>query len=108
MRGFDEVFLARIRGTRSAQRRHREGEGLKLLAVSAEAGMYMAASADGRMVFVTGHPEYDRLTLKAEYERDVGRACPSPFRRTTFPGTTPRGSLWSPGARTRTCCIRTG
>ena len=26
---------------------------------------------DGRQVFVTGHPEYDRDTLRLEYERDV-------------------------------------
>ncbi len=64
-------------------------KGVKLLAVSDEAGVYMAATEDGRMVFVTGHPEYDRLTLKAEYDRDVGKgAADRRARATTSPATT--------------------
>ena len=31
-----------------------------LLAISEEVGVYMASTRDGRMLFVTGHPEYDR------------------------------------------------
>ena len=33
----------------------------------------MAASRDGSRIFVMGHPEYDRETLRQEYVRDVGR-----------------------------------
>ena len=49
---------------------------VKILAVSEEAGVYLAASRDRRQIFVTGHPEYDRLTLKAEYERDLEKGLP--------------------------------
>ena len=30
----------------------------------------------GRQIFVTGHPEYDRMTLDAEYRRDLDRGLP--------------------------------
>lgn len=43
---------------------------------SDDAGVSMAATEDGREVCVTGHPELDRLTLNAEYDRDVGRGLP--------------------------------
>jgi len=74
LRGFDEVFFApHSRYTELREAEIARTPGLKLLAVSEEAGVYMAASDDGRRVFVTGHPEYDRLTLKAEYDRDIAK-----------------------------------
>jgi len=90
LRGFDEVFLA-------PHSRHTEVErgaieacpDLKLLAVSDEAGVYMATSLDGRRVFVTGHPEYDRLTLKAEYDRDAAKGLPIAVPANYFPGDDP-------------------
>ena len=44
---------------------------LKILAYSKRAGASIIKSTDNRRVFVTGHMEYDRLTLKHEYERDL-------------------------------------
>jgi homoserine O-succinyltransferase len=46
---------------------------LEILADSSAAGVYIVATKDGRHVFVTGHSEYDPLTLKAEYERDLAK-----------------------------------
>lgn len=43
---------------------------LKILAYSKKAGASIIKSVDNRRVFVTGHMEYDRYTLKNEYERD--------------------------------------
>ena len=43
---------------------------LKILAYSKKAGASVIKSVDNRQVFVTGHMEYDRDTLKKEYERD--------------------------------------
>jgi len=86
IRGFDEVFLApHSRHTEVRLRDVDAVKQLKLLAVSEEAGVYMAASDDGRMVFVTGHPEYDRLTLKAEYDRDVAKGLPIAVPKNYFP-----------------------
>jgi homoserine O-succinyltransferase len=90
LRGFDEVFYApHSRHTEVRGKDIEAVKGLKLLAVSEEAGVYMAASEDGRMVFVTGHPEYDRLTLKAEYDRDAARGLPIAVPRNYFPGDDP-------------------
>jgi homoserine O-succinyltransferase len=49
---------------------------LKILVESEQAGIYIVASQDGRQVFVTGHSEYDPLTLKSEYERDRAAGLP--------------------------------
>jgi len=91
MRGFDEVFYApHSRHTEVRPEDIRKVKHLKLAAVSDEAGVYMAVSDDGRMIFVTGHPEYDRLTLKAEYDRDVAKGLPIAVPRNYFPGDDPK------------------
>jgi homoserine O-succinyltransferase/O-acetyltransferase len=91
LRGFDEVFLAPHSRHTEVLREDIEAEpALKLLAVSEEAGAYMAVSRDGREVYVTGHPEYDRLTLKAEYDRDVAKGLPIKVPANYFPGDDPR------------------
>jgi homoserine O-succinyltransferase len=91
MRGFDEVFLAPHSRHTEVRREDIEAEGaLKLLSASEEAGAYIAVSKDGREVYVTGHPEYDRLTLKAEYDRDVARGLPIKAPANYFPDDDPR------------------
>ncbi len=91
MRGFDEVFMApHSRHTEVRRRDIEKVRDLKLLAVSEEAGVYMAMSEDARMVFVTGHPEYDRLTLKAEYDRDVAKGMSIAVPKNYFPGDDPK------------------
>ena len=74
VRGFDDEFFAphsRFTEVRAADiEAHPE---LELIAVSDEAGVYVAKSIDSQNFFVFGHPEYDRETLKAEYDRDVAR-----------------------------------
>jgi len=86
LRGFDEVFLApHSRHTGIESEDILRSPGLKLLAVSDEAGPYIAATPDGRRIFETGHPEYDRLTLKAEYDRDKARGLPIDLPANYFP-----------------------
>jgi homoserine O-succinyltransferase len=91
LRGFDEVFLAPHSRHTEVRREDIEAQpGLKLLAASDEAGVYIASSRGGRDVFVTGHPEYDRLTLKAEYDRDHAKGLPIKVPANYFPGDDPR------------------
>lgn len=72
--GFDETFYApHSRHTGNLVEDVEAHPELEVLATSEEAGLYLAASRDGRQVFVTGHPEYDLDTLAGEYERDVAR-----------------------------------
>ncbi len=88
--GFDEVFPApHSRHTEVRAADIEAADGLELLAVSDEAGVYLAASTDGRRLFVTGHPEYDRDTLASEYRRDVDRGLPIAPPRHYFPDDDP-------------------
>ncbi len=88
--GFDETFPApHSRHTDVRAQDIEAADGLQLLAVSDEVGVYLAASADGRQLFVTGHPEYERNTLKAEYDRDVARGLPVRVPRHYFPDDDP-------------------
>lgn len=74
MRGFDDYFFApHSRHTAVRSEDIRGNEELRLLAESPDAGAYIIISADRRQIFVTGHSEYDRDTLKGEYVRDLGR-----------------------------------
>ncbi len=85
LRGFDDAFFApHSRHTEVRVEDVEKVEDLKLLAVSEEAGLYLAASQDGRHVFVTGHSEYDPLTLKGEYDRDVSQGLPIEIPRNYF------------------------
>lgn len=49
---------------------------VSILSSSEKTGVYAVASKDGRLIFVTGHCEYDADTLKNEYLRDVGLGKP--------------------------------
>ena len=73
-RGFDDMFMApHSRHTAVHSEDVARISGLNILAESDEAGLAVVESADHKQVFVTGHLEYDRDTLKLEYERDLGR-----------------------------------
>ena len=90
LRGFDDTFLApHSRHTGISAREVRKVNDLKLLAISDEAGAYLAISKNGRHVFVTGHSEYDPHTLKGEYDRDVKQGFPIEIPRNYFPGDDP-------------------
>lgn len=88
--GFDEVFPApHSRHTETRASDIEATPGIQLLAVSEEAGVYLAGSTDGRELYVTGHPEYERDTLKAEYDRDIGRGLDIAVPRHYYPGDDP-------------------
>ena len=71
MRGFDDEFWApHSRHTTVKREDIEKVSGLKILASSEEAGVYAIANDQGRQIFITGHSEYDPLTLKTEYDRD--------------------------------------
>jgi homoserine O-succinyltransferase len=90
MRGFDDVFYApHSRYTEIRRTDIERVHALKILAESPEAGLYVVASRDDRQVFVTGHSEYDTLTLKAEYDRDVKKGLPIALPRNYFPDDNP-------------------
>lgn len=72
LRGFDDVFFApHSRHTEIRRADVEKVSDLNILADSEEAGLYILSTRNGRHIFVTGHSEYDALTLKSEYDRDV-------------------------------------
>ena len=56
-----------------------------LMVTSPISGFYLAASRDGRQVFVMGHSEYDRMTLSDEYYRDLEKGLPIEIPYHYFP-----------------------
>lgn len=87
MRGFDDQFWVPHSRHTTVHREDIEAvPELKILASSEEAGVYAVMSKGGRQIFVTGHSEYDPLTLKSEYERDKNLGLPIRPPANYFPG----------------------
>ena len=86
LRGFDDVFMVpHSRHTtieRAEVERHPE---LKIMASSEEAGIYAMATENGKQVFITGHSEYDPLTLEREYLRDKNAGLPIEVPKNYYP-----------------------
>jgi len=74
LKGMDDVFMIpHSRYTEANQEEIRACKDIKVLADSAEAGICIAKTLDNKRIYLTGHSEYDRDTLKKEYERDLSR-----------------------------------
>ncbi len=74
IQGFDdEYYVPHSRHTEVRKEEIGKVKELQILSESKESGVYIVATEDGRQIFVTGHSEYDPLTLKNEYERDILR-----------------------------------
>lgn len=90
MRGFDDVFWVPHSRHTTFRREDVDKVGeLKILASSEEAGVYALATDKGRQIFITGHSEYDRDTLKEEYLRDRDAGLPIDIPKNYFPGDDP-------------------
>jgi homoserine O-succinyltransferase/O-acetyltransferase len=90
LQGFDDIFHApHSRHTEVRRDDIMKVAELEILSESEEAGIYIVASKNGRQIFVTGHSEYDPLTLKAEYDRDAAKGLDIPVPRNYFPGDDP-------------------
>jgi homoserine O-succinyltransferase len=90
LRGFDDTFYAPH--SRHSEVRREDIEKvpeLEILAESKDAGLYIIKSQDGRQIFVTGHCEYDPLTLKAEYDRDIAKGMDIKIPKNYFPDDDP-------------------
>jgi homoserine O-succinyltransferase len=90
LRGFDDIFLAPHSRHTEIRRADIEKVGeLNILAESDEAGIYIIGTKDGRHLFITGHSEYDPLTLKAEYDRDVNKGLAINIPKNYYPNDDP-------------------
>ncbi len=90
VRGLDDRFFAvHSRNTEVRAEDVEAVDALEIVAVSDEAGLYIVKSTDSRRFFIFGHPEYDRDTLKLEYERDLGRGINPEVPAHYFPNDDP-------------------
>ncbi len=86
VRGFDDVFYApHSRYTTVSRDAIMNNPSLTILAESDEAGVFIAIADEGRQIFVTGHPEYDRVTLDKEYKRDKKKGLDIQLPKNYYP-----------------------
>ncbi|WP_273319357.1 homoserine O-acetyltransferase MetA [Vallitalea guaymasensis] len=86
LRGFnDSFFVPHSRHTGVNREDIINNPELELLSESNEAGVYIVMSKDAKQIFVTGHSEYDPLTLKQEYFRDKEKGMDVKLPKNYFP-----------------------
>ena len=91
VRGFDDIFLApQSRHTETPSELIHACKELTVLAESPVAGVYLAMAEEGKKIFVTGHPEYDRYSLNNEYYRDLNKGLPIQVPYNYYPGDNPK------------------
>ena len=81
----DEFWVPQSRHTTIRREDVEAVEALKILSSSEETGVYAIATDKGRQIFITGHSEYDRDTLKKEYLRDKNLGKPIDLPKNYFP-----------------------
>ena len=90
-RGFDDRFMVpHSRHTTVRREDIEQVPGLKILASSEEAGVYAISTKYGKQIFITGHSEYDALTLDAEYRRDLEKGLPIKIPQNYYPKDDPK------------------
>ncbi|MCY9657990.1 homoserine O-succinyltransferase [Paenibacillus chondroitinus] len=90
LRGFDEIFhVPQSRHTDVRREDIERCPDLEILSESEESGVYIAATRDGKHIFVTGHSEYDANSLKWEYDRDVSKGLPIDIPKNYYPNNDP-------------------
>ena len=90
VRGFDDQFLMpHSRYTDVLAKDIAACPELTILAQSKEAGVFLCMAENGRKIFVTGHPEYGRMQLRREYERDKKKGLDIDLPKNYFPDDDP-------------------
>jgi len=84
--GFDDEFLApQSRHTTSDRNAIAAEKRLTIQSETEEAGVFIITAREGREVYVSGHLEYDPLTLDREYRRDLARGLPIDMPKNYYP-----------------------
>jgi homoserine O-succinyltransferase len=91
VRGFDDEFFApHSRYTEVRKKDIEKAAELEILADSNDAGIYLVASKDYKRIFITGHSEYDPVTLKSEYDRDNTKGLDIKLPKNYYPDDDPK------------------
>jgi homoserine O-succinyltransferase len=89
-RGFDDLFyVPHSRHTEIRREDIVNNPELQMLSESEISGVYAVTDVNRRQFFITGHSEYDPLTLKSEYDRDVSQGLPIHVPINYYPGDDP-------------------
>jgi homoserine O-succinyltransferase len=89
-RGFDDEFLApQSRYTTSDRAAIAAEPRLTIQSETDETGVFIATAREGREIYVTGHLEYDPLTLDREYLRDLEKGLPIEPPKNYYPDNDP-------------------
>jgi homoserine O-succinyltransferase len=89
-RGFDDEFLApQSRHTTCDRDAVAACPALRIQSETEETGVFIATAREGREIYVTGHLEYDPLTLDREYHRDLDKGLPIAVPKNYYPGDDP-------------------
>ncbi len=73
-RGFDDIFhVPHSRYASIPKEEIEKNEDLRIIVESEQAGVHISATENKRWIFMLGHGEYDRDTLRFEYERDLAK-----------------------------------
>lgn len=101
-RGFDDVFhVPHSRHTEVRKEDIAKNPMLTILSESDISGVYAVSDLKGRQFFITGHSEYDPLSLKAEYDRDFSQGLPVNIPQNYYPNDDPSQTpvvLWRSAA----------
>ncbi|MCF8380992.1 MAG: homoserine O-succinyltransferase [Bacteroidales bacterium] len=90
VRGFDDIFPApHSRYTENRLEDIKNHPDLTLLAWSEKVGSNIVLSNDNRQIFISGHLEYNPLTLKNEYDRDIAKGIDIEIPQNYFPENDP-------------------
>lgn len=77
LNGIDDVFyVPQSRHTYNKEEDLISNPNLIPLCTSKDCGTTILRSKDNKQIFVLGHLEYDKFTLKKEYERDLNKGLP--------------------------------
>jgi homoserine O-succinyltransferase len=85
-RGFDDEFLAPQSRYTTCDRDAIAAEpALTIQSETGETGVFIVTAREGREIYVTGHLEYDPLTLDREYRRDLSRGISITIPKNYYP-----------------------
>lgn len=90
LNGFDDIFyVPHSRHTEVTAEDIKSIDELIILAESRDAGVHIAVTDDYSRIFIMGHAEYDPMTLKKEYDRDVSQGKPINIPMNYYPDNDP-------------------
>lgn len=86
LRGFDDMFnIPYFNYTGFKNEDVIKSNELEIIAESSEAGAFIVKSTGGRQIFVSGHIEYDSLSLKKKYQYEKNKGLNVKIPKNYFP-----------------------